>query len=65
MIQSVDQEYFGPEGHFEIHNSKIIFEDSHILEVECDFVGDVEVAQKIVAADVGIETVIIKPRTQN
>lgn len=64
MINSVDQEYFGPEGYFAIHNSEITYEDNKTLEIICDLETkiDIEVIQDMLKVELGKQIVIIKPR---
>lgn len=64
LINTVDQEYFGPEGYFAIHKSEITFEDNKTLEVTCDLDTkmDIEVIQDMLKVELDKQIVIIKVR---
>jgi len=64
MIESLDTDYFGPEGYWQIKNSDILLEDSHMIEFDCDFTGDPDVCIKILKTDLGKDTIIMHDRKQ-
>lgn len=59
-INSLDQDYFGPEGYFSIKNSVIIYQDSHKLEAEAEISGDYDLAFKIIKQEHGFDILSLK-----